>query len=385
MATFEDVRRLAAELPEVTETTSYGTPAMAVRKKSFCRLWGEREHRRDGVDDSEVLVVFCDADEKGALIDASGGVLFSTPHYEGYGAMLIRLADVRSRRPRRLPRGQLPPQGARHPAPRPRRPLKTARIRRRWPWQHVPAVTGGGRMLEAYRVVELSGRDGWLAGFLLAQLGAEVVLVEPPGGHPRDRWFEAYNRGKRSVIAAGAGRRSRRWRRARTSCSPPARQPEMAVLDDLAAADPTLVTVSVTPFGRRGPKADWLATDLTLVAASGQMAVTGDPDRPPVRTTLPQAWMHACCEAVVGALVALHGAGHAAAPASTSTARCRRRCSAPRCPPRSTRRPGCPPCGARVAGCSSAPCRSAGSTRPSTGTSSSACCSARWAAPSPDG
>ena len=94
MATFEDVRRLASELPEVTETTSYGTPAMAVRRKSFCRLWGEREHRRDGVEDTEVLVVFCDADEKGALIEVSGGVLFNTPHYAGYGAMLIRLADV---------------------------------------------------------------------------------------------------------------------------------------------------------------------------------------------------------------------------------------------------------------------------------------------------
>ena len=94
MATFDDVRRLAGELPGVTETTSYGTPAMAVRKKSFCRMWGEREHRRDGVSDSEVLVVFCDPDEKEALIEGSGGVLFSTPHYEGSGAMLVRLADV---------------------------------------------------------------------------------------------------------------------------------------------------------------------------------------------------------------------------------------------------------------------------------------------------
>lgn len=94
MATFDDVRRLGAELPEVTETTSYGTPALAVRKKSFCRLWGEREHRRDGVTDSEVLVVFCDPDEKVALVESSGGVLFSTRHYDGYGAVLVRLADV---------------------------------------------------------------------------------------------------------------------------------------------------------------------------------------------------------------------------------------------------------------------------------------------------
>jgi crotonobetainyl-CoA:carnitine CoA-transferase CaiB-like acyl-CoA transferase len=60
-------------------------------------------------------------------------------------------------------------------------------------------------MLAPYRVLDLSDRDGWMAGFLLAQLGADVVLVEPPGGHPRDSWFEAYNRGKRGSPDPGVG------------------------------------------------------------------------------------------------------------------------------------------------------------------------------------
>ena len=51
-------------------------------------------------------------------------------------------------------------------------------------------------------MLDLTDRDGWMAGFLLAQLGAEVVLAEPPGGHERDTWFQVYNRGKKSVIAA---------------------------------------------------------------------------------------------------------------------------------------------------------------------------------------
>ena len=45
---------------------------------------------------------------------------------------------------------------------------------------------------------------------------------------------------------------------------------------DLAAyraANPSLITVSLSPFGGDGPKADWAATDLTLVAASGEMIV----------------------------------------------------------------------------------------------------------------
>lgn len=92
--TFADVAQIGAEFPEVAVATWYGTPGLLVRGKGFCRMWGEREHRRNGVDDTEVLVVLCDVDEKPALIDASGGVLFSTPHYDGHGAMLVRLADV---------------------------------------------------------------------------------------------------------------------------------------------------------------------------------------------------------------------------------------------------------------------------------------------------
>jgi hypothetical protein len=113
MATFEDVKRAAADLPEVAESTSYGTPSLTVRGKSFCRMWGDREHDRDKIGGTEVLVVYCDVDEKDALIESAGGVLFSTPHYDGYGAMLPGHAVGRAAgRPRRLPGGQLPAQGA---------------------------------------------------------------------------------------------------------------------------------------------------------------------------------------------------------------------------------------------------------------------------------
>src|SRR3954452_24096682 len=126
-------------------------------------------------------------------------------------------------------------------------------------------------MLKSCRVVELSGRDGWMAGFLLAQLGAEVVLVEPPGGHPRDAWFEAYNRGKRSVVASGADEVAELVAGADVVLAAGSAS-EVAVLDILAAADPALVTVAITPFGRRGPKADWLAPDPPLVGAGGTVA-----------------------------------------------------------------------------------------------------------------
>lgn len=94
MATFDDVRRLGMRLPEVTESTFYGTAALKVRGKGFCRIWSEREYNRDGVAGTEVLVVFCEPEAKGALLENHPDVLFSTPHYEGYGAVLVRLAGV---------------------------------------------------------------------------------------------------------------------------------------------------------------------------------------------------------------------------------------------------------------------------------------------------
>ncbi len=62
----------------------------------------------------------------------------------------------------------------------------------------------------------------------------------------------------------------------------------------LRAAHPALVTVASARSVRTGPKADWPATDLTVMAAGCQLAMTGDDDRPPVRTAVPQAFLHAC-------------------------------------------------------------------------------------------
>lgn len=94
MFSYDDVVALGSELPGVEAGKWYGTPGLKVGGKGFCRMWSEREHNRDDVHDTEVLVVMCDIDEKEALIEASGGVLFSTPHYDGHGGMLVRLADV---------------------------------------------------------------------------------------------------------------------------------------------------------------------------------------------------------------------------------------------------------------------------------------------------
>ena len=79
--TWRDVVELARELPEIEESTSYGRPALKVRGKFVAALRT----------DPDALVLRCDLEEKPLLLEARPDILFETPHYHGYGAMLIRL------------------------------------------------------------------------------------------------------------------------------------------------------------------------------------------------------------------------------------------------------------------------------------------------------
>lgn len=81
MIEWSDLVALAGELPEFEEGTSYGRPTLKVRGKFFAAL-------RTSPD---AIVVKCDLDEKPLLLDARPDILFETPHYHGYGALLIRL------------------------------------------------------------------------------------------------------------------------------------------------------------------------------------------------------------------------------------------------------------------------------------------------------
>jgi len=94
VATFNTVKQICAKWPEVTESTSYATPALKVRGKMFCRLWGERDWKKSDVQAKQVLVVYCEIDEKEFLLAESDGSVFSAPHYDGHGSVLIRLDDV---------------------------------------------------------------------------------------------------------------------------------------------------------------------------------------------------------------------------------------------------------------------------------------------------
>jgi crotonobetainyl-CoA:carnitine CoA-transferase CaiB-like acyl-CoA transferase len=176
-------------------------------------------------------------------------------------------------------------------------------------------------MLSPYRVLDLTDDRGWFAGYLLAQMGAEVVAVEPAGGH-RARQLgpfagdepglenalahRAYQRGKASAVVVSQAELEQLAANADVVVDCGAFPPGLVDLDHLRKLDPRLVTVSISPFGLDGPKAAWRGTDLVVAAASGTMSITGDRDRPPVRTSLPQTWLYAGADAAVAALIALH-------------------------------------------------------------------------------
>jgi len=182
-------------------------------------------------------------------------------------------------------------------------------------------------LLSPYRVLDLTHTHGGLCAQILGDLGADVIQIEPPGGAPGRRlgpflgdaadpeaslYWWGYARGKRSLeldIDADPDTFLRLIERAdflidaEPVGSLAARGFDYTIL---SARNPGLIQVSITPYGSTGPKARWAASDITLAASAGPMALTGDEDRPPLRVTVPQVWCHAAAEAAAGALVALH-------------------------------------------------------------------------------
>lgn len=181
-------------------------------------------------------------------------------------------------------------------------------------------------LLAGYRILDLTDQWGIVAGRMLADLGAQVIAVEPPGGSPARRqppfwrddvrcslFWEAYGGGKKSICLDLAHPDGREVFRRLVAVSdavleayPPGKLAEWGLgWEDLRRVNPSLVLTSLTPFGQDGPYAHWKATDLTIQAMGGLAYVTGDADRPPLRISFPQAWVLTGISGALGTVLAL--------------------------------------------------------------------------------
>lgn len=166
-------------------------------------------------------------------------------------------------------------------------------------------------MLKGLQVLDCTGQLGWLAGRLLADLGAEVTKLEAAETDIASAEWRALNINKRLVwadVAGASGRRTLDPLAAAADILIATPGPEEAGLFDyarLSRINARLIVVAITPFGLSGPKAAWVASDIEIMAASGAMSLAGNPDGAPMRVSAPQAYAWAGGQAAVGALTAL--------------------------------------------------------------------------------
>ena len=185
-------------------------------------------------------------------------------------------------------------------------------------------------MLNGIRVLELGGdTSAPFCGKLLAQYGAEVIKVEPPGlGDPARRQgpfagddpnpeknlpFLYLNTGKRSItldIGTATGRSLLQELLKQADILVENHSPadsEALGLDyaTLSETLPGIVAASITPFGLSGPYRDRPATDIGVFAYSGHLYHSGDSDREPLRNALDQSWYIAGANAAAAILAAL--------------------------------------------------------------------------------
>ena len=184
-------------------------------------------------------------------------------------------------------------------------------------------------MLSHCRALDLTDDKGFLCGKILADLGADVIKIEKPGGDPARSiggfwhddpdpkkslyWF-AYNCGKRGItldIETADGREI--FRKLVKTADFVIESFPAGYMDGLGIGYSALseikkdiIMASITPFGPEGPYRDYKDSDIVVMGMSGTLYQTGESDGPPVHISMPQACLHAGADAAVGCMMAYH-------------------------------------------------------------------------------
>jgi benzylsuccinate CoA-transferase BbsE subunit len=187
--------------------------------------------------------------------------------------------------------------------------------------------------LAGVRVLELADEKGQFCGKLLADLGADVVKIEPLGGEPsrhvgpflddiphpeRSLSFWYYNTSKRGItlnLGTSDGRRLFGLLAASSDIILETFRPGFLAslgldYESLRNQNARLIMCALTPFGQTGPWRDYLSSDLLHMAAGGEMASSGYdeadvPNAPPIAPGGGNAWHMGCHFAYMAIMAAL--------------------------------------------------------------------------------
>ncbi|MFC2058129.1 CaiB/BaiF CoA transferase family protein [Chloroflexota bacterium] len=182
-------------------------------------------------------------------------------------------------------------------------------------------------LLDRYRVLDLTDEKGFPCGRLLADLGADVIKIERPGGDPARNigpfyhdipdpeksllWF-AYNANKRGItlnIESSKGQElfkilARDADFIIESFAPGYLGSLGLGYQALNEINPRVILTSITPFGQSGPYSAYKASDLIISSMGGYVYLCGDKDRPPVRFNSDQSYLQGSAQAAMGTLIA---------------------------------------------------------------------------------
>ncbi|MCS6802886.1 MAG: CoA transferase [Chloroflexota bacterium] len=174
--------------------------------------------------------------------------------------------------------------------------------------------------LDGVRVLDLAGPLGWYCTKVLADLGADVLRIEPPGGDPARRLGPFLDGDSLSYRFFNTSKRARTLDLADpmgvAALRALAREADLLVTterlplryEEAAADNPRLVWTAITPFGLSGPHAEWRATDIVGLAAGGLLHLAGMPGSPPSHPPQEFAYFQAGLMGAVGSLIALRQA-----------------------------------------------------------------------------
>lgn len=183
-----------------------------------------------------------------------------------------------------------------------------------------------GSVLKNIRILDLSRfLAGPLCGMILADMGAEVIKIEPPEGAVDRRWgilgpdgetltYKILGRNKKSITLDLSHEKGMKILDELVKLSdvvlhnfpPGTTLGDKLTFEKLSGLSPAIIVAVVSGYGLNGPEAQNVCFDFVAQARAGAMVLNGFPSNPPIKTTVPYVDCSSGITAALGILLALY-------------------------------------------------------------------------------